>query len=153
MHWTARRIAAGKNSLSGQGRSPSLRRLRQDDGFTLVEVIAGSLILAVGLLALVTACQAGRETQRRAVYIAVAREIAQSEIEAPRADQFDSIFAQVGDTDRTDASLPAGNHVIVSVSRYPDASSDRLVRITVRVTWPEASGTREVYYETLITRP
>jgi type II secretory pathway pseudopilin PulG len=129
-----------------------LRRLWKDDGFTLVEAIAGALILAIGLLALVTACQAGRDTQRRAVYIAVAREIAQSEIEALRADQFDSILAQVGDTDRTDAALPAGNHVMVSTSLYPDASSNRIVRLSVRVTWPEANGTREVYYETLIAR-
>jgi len=129
-----------------------MRRLQRHDGFTLVEVIAGALILAIGLLAIVTACQAGRETQRRAVYIAAAREIAQSEIENLRAAQFDSVLAQVGEVDRTDPSLPAGNQVVVSVAKYPDASSTRLCRISVRVTWPEAAGTREINYETLIAR-
>jgi len=129
-----------------------LSRLRSCGGFTLVEVIAASLILAVGLLALVAACQAGRETQRRAVYMAVARDIAQTEIEGLRALQFDSVVVQAGDVNRTDPSLPPGNVITLSVAKYPDASSDRLVRASVRVAWPEAGGTRVIHYETLIAR-
>lgn len=129
-----------------------MSRLRSRGGFTLVEVIAASLILALGLLALVTACQASRETQRRAVYMAIARDIAQTEIEGLRAVQFDFVLAQAGNTDRSDSSLPPGNVITVSVARYPDASSTRLCHVSVRVTWPEAAGTREIYYETLIAR-
>lgn len=129
-----------------------MRRLRNCGGFTLVEVIAAALILALGLLALVSACQAGRETQRRAVYMAVARDIAQTQIEELRAAQFDSVLAQAGDTNWSVSSLPAGNRVFMSVARYPDASATRLCRVSIRVIWPEAAGTREISYETLIAR-
>jgi prepilin-type N-terminal cleavage/methylation domain-containing protein len=119
-------------------------------GFTLVEIIAACLLLSIGLLAVLAAVQAARETQQRALYLSIGRNIAQSKIEKARSMSIDNISSLAGTTQ--DSSLPAGNSVTISVSRYPDASQIHLYRVTVTVSWPEQKGTRRLTYETLIAR-
>lgn len=119
-------------------------------GFTLVEILAACLLLSIGLLAVLTAVRAARETQQRALYLSIGRNIAQSKIDKARSMSVDNISSMAGTTQ--DSSLPAGNSITVSVNRYPDASQIHLYRVTVTVSWPEQRGTRRLTYETLIAR-
>ena len=62
-----------------------LRRLRQDDGFGLVELMIAMLILTVGLLALLSAFVSGSTTLRRASRTATASTLADTQMELYRA--------------------------------------------------------------------
>jgi prepilin-type N-terminal cleavage/methylation domain-containing protein len=62
-----------------------LRRLRQDEGFGLVELMIAMLILTVGLLALLSAFVSGSTTLRRASRTATASTIADTQMELYRA--------------------------------------------------------------------
>lgn len=108
------------------------------------------LLLSIGLLAVVTATQASRDTQQRAIYLAAGRTIAQSKIDELRVAPTGSLLGMAGNSQSP--SLPNGNSIQVSVSRYPDASQIHLYRATVTVNWSEARGTRRISYETLIVR-
>lgn len=119
-------------------------------GFTLVEILCAVVLLSIGLLAVMAASRGARETQQRALYLSIGRNIAQSKIGALRASSFDSLAGQAGTS--TDGSLPAGNQIVVAADPYPDASETNLKKVTVTVTWPEGNGTRRIRYETLITR-
>ena len=124
-------------------------RMRQT-GFTLVEVLAAVLLLSIGLLAVLTASRAARETQRRALYISIGRSVAQSRIEKLRSLPIEALAAQAGTTQ--DSSLPAGNSVQTTVEGYPTSTEANMRRVTVTVSWPEHSGTRTIRDETLIVR-
>ena len=126
------------------------RHARGISGFTLVEIMAAVLLLSIGLLAVLTASRAARETQRRALNISIGRNVAQSRIERLRSLPIESLAAQAGTT--TDASLPPGNSVQTAVVGYPTAPEPHMRRVTVSVAWPEQNGTRTVRYETLIVR-
>lgn len=120
-------------------------------GFTLVEVLAAVVLLSVGLLAVLSAGQAARETQQRAAYMASGRAIAQSKVDEARATD----FARLNDVEGTgsDPSLPPGNTFTVVVSTYTNylgQADPDLERLTVTVTWPEAQSSRTIVYETLI---
>ncbi len=119
-------------------------------GFTLVEVLAAVVLLSIGLLAVMAASQAARETQTRALYISIGRGIAQSRIEKLRSVPFDSLAAQAGTAQ--DPSLPPGNSVVTAVHGYPSAGETNLCRVTVTVSWREKNGTRTIRYETLLVR-
>lgn len=130
----------------------SKRRNTVRGGFTLVEVLAAVVLLSIGLLAVLSAAQAARETQQRAVCMAAGRTVAQSKIEEARATSWASLDGLAGST--SDPSLPAGNTIVVATSQFnnslgqPDAD---LKKVTVTVSWPEADGTpRAVVYETVI---
>lgn len=130
------------------------RRSYVHGGFTLVEVLVAVALLSVGLLAVLTAGQAGRETQQRAVYLSAARTVAQTRIDQALARQYNALASLAGT--ETDPSLPRGNSVTVTVAQFTNALGQPdpdLTSIGVTVTWPEAEGTRSIVYETLIANP
>ena len=121
-------------------------------GFTLVEVLAAVLLLSIGLMAIISAMAASRDSQSRARRIFIARHVAQGKVEELRAASLTDLTNLVGQAASTDPSLPPGNSVTVLVARYPDISEDRIFRTVVAVNWPEGRGTRTIRYETLITK-
>jgi len=123
---------------------------RENGGFTLVEVLAAVLLLSIGLLAVLTASRASQDTQRRATYLSVGRNIAQSKIDDLRSAPIDTIAGTNGPMQ--DANLPKNNQVTVAVTPYPTAGEKDLYKAVVTITWPEGNGTRKVCYESLITR-
>ena len=116
-------------------------------GFTLVEVLAAVALLSIGLLAVLAAGRAARETQTRAVYLSIGRNIAQTKIEELRTTP--SAISDY-DTETTDPSLPDGNSVVVECSPYSGSFDPPMTQAVVTVSWPEQRGTRTIVYETLI---
>jgi len=117
-------------------------------GFTLVEVLAAAAILSFAVLAVISATQAARESQQRATYLAIGRNVAQSRIEELRGAAAGSVIpAKISNTE---PSLPAGNKVLVQVAPYAGFGTSSLYWVSVTVTWPEGKGVRKVEYETLI---
>jgi prepilin-type N-terminal cleavage/methylation domain-containing protein len=126
------------------------RTISKSGGFTLVEVLAAVLLLSIALLAIMTANTAARGAQQRAVCQGAARNVAQSVIDQLRAAPIDSISTMAFPA--SDASLPSGNSIAVSVTGYPTLGETNLYKATVTVSWPEGVGTRSIQYEMLITR-
>ena len=131
------------------GRADDIHGRRRDRGFTLVEVLAAVALLSIGLLAVLTADQAARETQTRAVYMSIGRNIAQTKIEELRATPFGTI-PPVAHT--TDSSLPNGNDITVKCTPYSAHANAAIARAVVAVSWTEHLGTRTIVYDTLIVR-
>lgn len=123
-------------------------------GFTLVEVLAAVVLLSVGLLGVLAAGQAARQTEQRAVNMSSGRIIAQSILDLARAAPYNSIASLAGSS--SDPSLPRGNNVSVAVNNYtnPAGQTDPdLKQVTVTVTWPEQETVQTIVYETLIAKP
>jgi len=121
-------------------------------GFTLVEVLAAVVLLSVGLLAVLTAGEAARETQQRAVYMAAARTIAQAKVEEARSTPFDELD-QLVVPPSSDPSLPPGNTIQVAVAPMTNGMGQPdpdLAQYSVTVSWPEGKSTQSIVYETLI---
>lgn len=112
--------------------------------------MCAAALLSIGLMAVLSASQAARETQQRAQYIAVGRTIAQSKVDELRATPFDSLPSKAGTS--SDPSLPRGNTVTVAVNLYAGAADGNVYQACVTAAWPEGRGTRTIRYDTLITR-
>ncbi|MEN6581743.1 MAG: prepilin-type N-terminal cleavage/methylation domain-containing protein [Armatimonadota bacterium] len=121
-------------------------KVSANGGFTLVEVLAAVCLLSIGLMAVLAAGEAARNTQKRAVYMACGRTIAQNVLEELRSNPSYTLPST------TSPSLPAGNNISMSVTRYPSSSNTQIYYATVTVTWPEGNGTRRIFYETAMAR-
>ncbi len=119
-------------------------------GFTLVEVLAATALLSIGLLAVIVTGGTAREYHQRSLWLSVGRAVAQNRIEQLRSMAFDSLPDQAGTT--SDPALPRGNSIVTTVSSYPTTDVTDLYRVVVRVTWPEGNGIRTITYETLVAR-
>ncbi len=126
---------------------PAITGISGVRGFTLVEVLAAVALLSIGLLSVLTAGRAARETQTRAVYLCIGRNIAQTKIEELRTTPF--AISGYG-TETTDPSLPDGNAVVVECDPYSGPLDPAMTQAVVTVSWPEQRGTRTIVYETLI---
>jgi prepilin-type N-terminal cleavage/methylation domain-containing protein len=122
-------------------------------GFTLVEILVATVLMAVALIVIASMFPIGRLSQRKAQYLAVASSIAHDEIEALRATKFDNIKVQT--TSATDARLPDGNTVTTEVTYFPTPADRELKQVKVVVQWPGGAvpwlGGR-VEHETLIAK-
>ncbi len=128
----------------------TLPEKNRDGGFTLVEVLSAVLLLSIGLLAILTATNAVRETQHRATNLAKGRTIAQSKIEELRSAPIEA--AATASSVSSSSLLPDGNEVRVQVTPYPGITETNLILATVSVSWPEGNGRRTIHNETLISR-
>ncbi|MCE5315396.1 MAG: type II secretion system protein [Armatimonadota bacterium] len=118
----------------------------RNGGFTLVEVLAAVVLLSIGLLAVLSAGSAARETRQRAVYLSIGRNAAQSAIEHARSNQDYTLPSS------TVTGLPSGNSIVLAAELIAGSYGDAKIKhVWVTVTWPEGSGTRKVFYETYIS--
>lgn len=131
-------------------RNPAGFRALNVHGFTLVEVLAATVLLSIGILGVMSAMAASRDMQQRATWICIGRTIAQSKMEDMRGASALSIDGITSTT--SDSRLPAGNQINVTVTRYPDFSQDKFFKALVTVSWPEGNGTRVITHESLISK-
>ena len=131
------------------GNSAGFRAL-DAHGYTLVEVLAATVLLSIGILGVMSAMAASRDMQQRATWICIGRTIAQSKMEDMRGASALSIDGITSTT--SDSRLPAGNQINVTVTRYPDFSQDKFFKALVTVSWPEGKGTRVITHESLISK-
>lgn len=134
-------------------RSPRLQKMNSKrSGFTLVEILAAVVLLSIGCLALLAAIPTARESQQRAVNMAVARNLAQSKIDWLRYSSYDTISSY--SNTQNDSSLPNGYWTIQTSP--VDAN---LCAAVVTVGWQELHGgdlkvyeARKLSYATYIVR-
>jgi prepilin-type N-terminal cleavage/methylation domain-containing protein len=95
--------ALRRSADTGPVRLCLLRKLRQDGGFGLVELMIAMLILTVGLLALLSAMVSGSTTLRRASRTATASTLADTQMELYRGLTYGAIALHSSQiTDNTD---------------------------------------------------
>ncbi|MFQ3549884.1 MAG: type II secretion system protein [Armatimonadota bacterium] len=123
--------------------------LNRKSGFTLVEILVSSVILSIGLVAILTGMSLSRESRLKAEQLNIANAIAQSYIEEYRAKEKTDLSNETINT--TSSLLPRGNNITITVSQSENFSASSLSWVRVKITYPEANGTREIYYETCIT--
>jgi Tfp pilus assembly protein PilV len=135
-----------------------IRRLRDEAGYSLVEVMAPIMILAIAIIPMVGMFDMGLNTATRGSNYDKARAFANQQLEQAKALSYDHVknsFPTASSTPDPDfsatltvptgAGLPAGSTYTVT-KRYvstnaanpsfSNASSDQgLIRITVSVTW------------------
>jgi prepilin-type N-terminal cleavage/methylation domain-containing protein len=106
-------------------------------GFTLVEILVATVVLAVALIAIATIFPAGRLSGKKAECLAIAAGIAQSEIDGLRTTQFQSVQPSTASTSHP--RLPDGNTVTVEITGFATAGDDDdpdLMKVRVNVRWP-----------------
>jgi Tfp pilus assembly protein PilV len=89
---------------TGSVRLRLLRKLREDEGFGLVELLIAMLILTVGLLALLSAFASGTTTLRRASRTATASTLADRQMELYRALTYGAITLNSTAVSATDST-------------------------------------------------
>ena len=122
-------------------------------GFTLVEVLVATALMALALLAIADIFPVAMFSEKKAAYLAAARMRAHSEIDVCRATKFNGLKTET--TVTSDSRLPEGNTVTVEISSFPTSSDADLKKINVKVDWP-GEGVPwlggQVEHETLISR-
>jgi Tfp pilus assembly protein PilV len=70
---------------------PRIVRLREEDGFTLIELTIAMIVMTLGILSLVAAYSSGYVAMKRATKVSSAQTLADSQIERFRALSYSSI--------------------------------------------------------------
>lgn len=128
--WGGRAQVAGGHACG----MPALHTTAGAAGFTLVEILVATLLMAVALIVIASIFPLGWLSQRKAEYLATASGIVQSEIDSRRGSKFNEM--PVGTTTGSDGRLPEGNTVTVEVALFPTSGDLDLKSVRVAVAWP-----------------
>lgn len=101
-------------------------------GFTLVELMVASVILATTLLAIFAVYATAHSAQWQAVMVQRARAAASTQIDYLRAQPYSSLAA--GTTTTQPAGMPQTNMTVI-VQPYPYTSIVHLKMVSVTVSW------------------
>jgi Tfp pilus assembly protein PilV len=129
---------------------PTRRSRFLRSGFSLVEVMAASCVLMLGLGGTVLTVKTSLATISHSRHLGVASQVMQSEIERLRLRSWTQIQAIQDSGDHTVAvnELPAGSNL--SCTRRIADVRDGLKEITIETTW--GGGTGRVHTARLVTR-
>ena len=107
-------------------------RLSGRKGFTLVELMVASMILATTLLAVFAVYATANSAQGQAVMVQRARAAAETQIDYLRAQPYSSLAA--GTTTSQPSGMPQAT-MTVAVQPYPSSSTVHLKMVSVTVSW------------------
>jgi len=121
----------------------ALRRLRDERGFTIVETMAATLIMAVAFLGLAGVHTLSSRAQSLGANQGLATYIANEQIEMMRRSAFSNVVSTVDS-----AELEGENFTIVRIVTNSDLSK----RVAVTVVWVGRMGVRTVQQTSLVSR-
>lgn len=133
-------------------------RTNNDDGFTLVEALIASVVMALGLIAVITAVSMQTNILNKDREYSIASLAAQGHIELLRGRAFGNIVNSTFDDDEAPglAYLHYGSGVGSGSVLVEDAdftADSNIKKVSVTVTWDSIDGnTRTKTLETLVTK-
>lgn len=144
----------------------SARRLREERGFALIELLAAILIINVGILAILATLNSGMVTLRRSAESSTASAIADRQLERYRALEYDDVFldsASLGTVDATytgDASYSASQvtgtcsplAAACTPSQVVTGPDGRSYRIDTYIVWSTPADGEPVRQVTVVVR-
>ena len=123
-------------------------------GFTLIECLVATMIIGIGVVGVASMFTCASVSQRKAAYIAQAREIADRTLEQARAGDNGLCAGATGSEPLATPGLPRATG-IVAWQPYPSGAADtglRLVAVNIDWSWPKpTSGSYHV--TTVVYRP
>jgi type II secretory pathway pseudopilin PulG len=104
------------------------RRLRANDGFGLIELLAGMTMLNIGILALVTAFSSGQVALRRAATTATASSLADRQMELYRALTYGSIMLDEASINAADTTYKCDASYGTDCNPLTDADATKVAK-------------------------
>jgi type II secretory pathway pseudopilin PulG len=127
-----------------------MRRLRNQQGTSLVDALAAMVILAIGLVGVIGCLTMALQTDQKAKYMEKATATAQDTVEMMRSQGFGNITtAEFPPTD-TVSNLPSGTQTIAIT--YPYNGNANLKKVVVTISWHSTNNsTSHVSLVTVVT--
>lgn len=125
-------------------RLPVRRRLPEQAGFTVVEMLTATVLFGVAIVMLTSLFELVQGSQRNATYFTVATHAARSEVERLKSSGYDSL--ENGNTYPFSLpdTLPAGSTGAVVVAGASPTNAPDAKKIDVTVTYPIGTTNRTV---------
>jgi len=158
-------------SVVSRGTSSTGVRVRSEQGFGLVELLAATMMLMVGILALFAMFESGIRTIKRASTVTTAGALADREMENMRAIQYDSIglpeplvvaAAAPYSSDPAYQATPANRVALNACGTAPcttkvpvqtlTGADGKSYRVDTYMTWQTITGGRAVKLVTIVVR-
>jgi len=119
-------------------------------GFTLIECLVATVILGIGVIGVASMFAYASLSEKKAAYLAEARDIAQQTLEDVRARGYGYFTAPSGVTTVPTNGLPRATGAL-AWQPYPDSSCEKgLKLVSINLTWDWAGPTGGKYYVTTL---
>ena len=119
-------------------------------GFTLVECLVATVILGIGVIGVASMFAYASLSEKKAAYLAEARDIAQQTLEDVRARGYAHFTAPSGVTTVPTSGLPRATGAL-AWQPYPDSACENgLKLVSINLTWDWAGPTSGKYYVTTL---
>jgi prepilin-type N-terminal cleavage/methylation domain-containing protein len=126
-----------------------MKKLRNKNGFTLIECLASILILGIGLVGVIGCMTSALLTNKKASNIQLATAEAQTRIEQMRGRGFGDVTYENFPAETTVSSLPQGQANTEIIDNFN--SDERLKKLVVDVSWKSGDSTAHARLETIMT--
>jgi prepilin-type N-terminal cleavage/methylation domain-containing protein len=124
--------------------------LRPKGGFTLIECLVATVILAIGVVGVASMFACATISERKASYMAQARDIADQTFECIRAQGYAVFTSPTGSTEVATPGLPRSSGVL-AWQPYPDSSSEQgLKLVSLNLSWDWAGASAGRYWVTTL---
>jgi prepilin-type N-terminal cleavage/methylation domain-containing protein len=120
-------------------------RYKGADGFTLIECVVATLILAIGIVGVASMFVCASASERKAAYMAQARAIAEQTFETVQAQGYAAFGEPSGSETVPTPGLPRATGVL-AWQPYPDESSEEgLKLVALNIAWDSRGPTAGRY--------